>query len=237
MIKAIRTTESWTFNPMVVGSIPTRPTTHAALPVSDRSQLSNKSATVEYPVVRHALKAARVAAVLAGLAAGACEASGEWVGCQMAAVSSSMTAKRAALFSVHNRTLDPAIPMTGAWTQIDVSDLVPLDARCVRVNGILMVSGGRGKSTCDLHIGFRRYGESSRASRGAQTVAVARGGARTNYTRWVPIERTADGRAVFEVSLEGFNSGTFPEYRFDPDLRYPETCALGVNGWIDAYGR
>jgi len=148
-----------------------------------------------------------------------------------------MTAKRPALFAVHNANLDPEIPMDGRWATIDVTDLVPLDARCVRVTGILMISGGYQKYTCDLHLGFRRYGESSGASRGSQTVAAARTGARTNYSRWVPLERTGDGRAVFDVKLEGFNDGSFPGYRFNQSLRYPETCALGANGWIDAYGR
>lgn len=165
-----------------------------------------------------------------------CMASGEWIECQLAGVNSSMTAQPPALFAVHNATLDPAIPMDGTWTTIDVTDLVPLDARCVRVTGILMISGGKA-NTCDIHIGFRRYGEGSGASRGAQTVSAARNGARTNYSRWVPLERDSGGRAVFQVRLEGFNDGSFPGYRFNSDLRYPETCALGVNGWIDAYGR
>ena len=170
------------------------------------------------------------------MAAFQCAASGEWMECNLAGVNSSMTAQPPALFSVHNANLDPAIPMDGTWTTIDVTALVPPDARCVRVTGILMISGGR-SNTCDIHLGFRRYGEGSGASRGSQTVAAARNGARTNYSRWVPLEKTGDGRSVFQVKLEGFNDGSFPGYRFNPDLRYPETCALGVNGWIDAYGR
>ena len=171
------------------------------------------------------------------MAAFQCAASGEWMECNLAGVNSSMTAQPPALISIHNATLDPEIPMDGTWTTIDVTDLVPLDARCVRVTGILMISGGYGKTGCDIHIGFRRYGESHNASRGAQTVAAPRQGARTNYSRWVPLERDGAGRAVFQVKLEGFNEGLFPGYRFNRDLRYPETCALGVNGWIDAYGR
>ncbi len=158
--------------------------------------------------------------------------------CRMAGVSDSATENEAVIASYFNGKVLPEIPMDGTWTTIDVSHLVPPETRCVRLIGLLMITQGNAATStyaCDLHIGFRRYGYESGASRGAQTVAVPGTSQRSTWSRWVPVEYVA-GQLLFEVRIEGYNVGGFPGYRLDLTRRYPDSCGMGVAAWIDAYG-
>lgn len=110
------------------------------------------------------------------------------------------------------------------WCEVDFKPHgVEADAKAVFVQGLLIITSGTTVQTSDLHLAFRRPGDTTVTCGNylAQAVISLITGERTNFSSWLPV---TDGK------LE------FCWYRSTPDP-YPANSAYGFNMGAQAWVR
>lgn len=124
---------------------------------------------------------------------------------------------------------------TGVWHTVDLAPFgVAADAQAAYLTGLLIITGGTTGEIADLHVGFRRPGDTTPCSKYlGQTSSVTHviylneawaslaGGQRTNMSTWVPL---ADGKFEFCYTLSTGGS-------------WPTNPAYGINLSLQAWGR
>ncbi|CUJ66336.1 Uncharacterised protein [Achromobacter xylosoxidans] len=110
----------------------------------------------------------------------------------------------------------------GVWSTVDLSNHVPIDAVGVRLDGLLIITGGDTyNGICDLAIAFRAKGETVDYAYTMQTITVGIGdGARSVGGTFVPL----DSNRCFEV-----------KWTANTALSWPSTAAYGFNLRVTGY--
>lgn len=110
----------------------------------------------------------------------------------------------------------------GVWTTIDAKLAgVPADALAVDLNGILIITHGTVRESCDLHLALRKVGDTLPCDYYiGQTVEMEPGnGQRSNMSSWVPVVN-----GEFQACWTG--TTTIP---------WPDSCAYGTTLHVQSY--
>lgn len=117
-------------------------------------------------------------------------------------------------------------PPPDTWSLVDVTQFgIPKDAKCIDVQGILIITMGSTPGWCSIQIAFRHPGDESVTTRGSycmQTVANTNDGMRSNAASVVTL---VDGKFEWSWFWVG-----------PPQLGWPlnpsVAASIGINRWM-----
>lgn len=166
----------------------------------------------------------------------------DWFECQMAGVIGNLThgspgfqdQRHVFTSSWNTPTLPPSLA-PGVWHTIDVTGRVPLGARCVGVNVLMIITYGMtANQACDLYLSFRRDPSQSEASNTMYTIERQKGGVRQNSTIAVPLY-TEGANVSFQFRADILNSIP-PQPSGYYSTMWPTGCSFGATGYLNWFG-
>lgn len=123
-------------------------------------------------------------------------------------------------------TSTPAGPQVqGQWFNVDMTPWgIPVDAKAVQLQGLMIITKGTNAGTADLMIAFRRFGDTTADPNkylGQCVEACYGGGQRSTFSCVVPM---ADGKIEYAV-------------KWNDPIGWPAGHAYGINLTVGAYFR
>ena len=114
-------------------------------------------------------------------------------------------------------------PLAGEWHTIDVSNLVPEEAKAIFLEGILIITHGFSTETANLQIFFRADGVTDYYIYPGQVIeASSENGQRSPMSLWIPLSKDKK----FQFKWTRTNPGQWPIW-----------SAYGINLWLNAWGK
>ena len=98
----------------------------------------------------------------------------------------------------------------GTWSEIDISNLVPVDTKAIFLTGILLITHSGSAGIADFRVHFKKSGAYTYPGDyiGQTVEAHPGGGQRTNFSSWVPVENQKFMFYWYGVPLSGVHYGT-----------------------------
>ena len=108
------------------------------------------------------------------------------------------------------------------WHIIDMSNVIPTNAKAIFLTGILIITHGNSHETADLHVFFRRHGCEEEYIYSGQVCENLMSGQRSTMSAWIPLSE--DLKFEFKWTRTTFG-------------HYPDNSAYGINLSLNAWAK